>query len=80
MEKKVELFIRNKEESKSVVPKLGIELQKDDGDINIVTQNRDGDDIPLFSIMFDGKLWRYSNIPDDIGLQVDRNGEILEAK
>ena len=78
-EKRVELFIKD-EKKGSVIPRLGITLEMDNGDIDIVGTDEEDNKHLICSLLSDGKFIRISSLSDNIGLQVNKNGQILEAK
>jgi len=81
-EKRVELSIRSKgkRKPKPIIPKLELFLEPLGDSITVRGRDKDGDDWYILEITPEGKLKRSLAVVDDIGLQVNRNGQILEAK
>ena len=79
-EKKVKLSIKSKEKPTPIIPQLRIALNMSEGCVRIVGYGGDGTMWYIANITTDGKFNRCGSLPNDIGLQVNRNGQILEAK
>lgn len=76
---KVKLSIKD-DKNNEIVPQLKISFMMDGDDINVIGEDDKGEIYLIISLMGNGNLYRFGSIPNDIGLQVNRNGQILEAK
>lgn len=78
-EKKVELSIHDKEEPKPL-PQLKLFLKQSGDNVDLCSKDSEGFIWSILSIQSDGKFGRYTNIDPKTGLQVNKNGQIVEAK
>ena len=81
MKEKVKLSLRDdKKETKPVVPELELYLEQDEKDVMLCGKDGEGLSWNLLIFRCNGKFERVVNVGDDLGLQVNKNGQILEAK
>ena len=79
-EKKVELSIKGKKKKPSNILKLKLYLKQDGDEIILKGYDEANVNWNIIAITTDGKFKRIKSIPNDIGLRVNRNRQILEAK
>lgn len=76
----VELFIKSGVDNKPEIPRLELYLEKNDDGVCLMAKDGEGDVWYVVRINANGTIKRYANLPDNIGLQLDKNDKILEEK
>lgn len=80
-EERVKLSIKGKKKSKPIIPELELFLKQNDDGVTLYGRASTGFEWNLFVIRSDGKFDRCGGVEfGETGLQVNKNGQILEAK
>ena len=81
MKQTVKLFIKNEPVTKPKLPQLELYLCRgEDGEVDLIAKDDNNCRWYVMSINPNGTLSRSGNLADDIGLQIDEQGKILEEK
>lgn len=81
----IKLSIRNQERSKEKELKgvLDLQQEQEDGEsVTLIIEDKEWPDAPweILKINCDGTFSRCKGLPDNIGLQTDSNGNIVESE